>query len=135
MKRREQFPEKRIPRIPDAEREVMQVLWRNECPITTGQITELLNEKRPWTLSAVQTLLTRLAGKGFVSSEKIGRSRWYTPLVSEREYLRCEGKTFFQRVGESSLTGFVATLYDNESITDSDLDELQRFIDEKKKQK
>lgn len=122
-----------IPRIPDAEREVMQVIWHNETPITTGRITELLNEGRPWSLPAVQTLLTRLAARGFVSSEKIGRSRWYTPLVEERDYLRLEGKSFFQRMGERSLTGFIASLYDNNGITDSDLDELQRFLDEKKR--
>ena len=56
-----QKPQK-IPRLPDAELEVMQVIWRGEGPMSTSMVNDELNERRPWNVSALQTLLNRLIG-------------------------------------------------------------------------
>lgn len=125
-----QKPQK-IPRLPDAELEVMQVIWRGKGPMSTSMINDELNERRPWNVSALQTLLNRLIGREFLSSERRGKSRWYEAVIGEEEYLASENKSFLERLNSSSLTKFVATLYDSKGITDADLEELHRFIDEK----
>ena len=51
---------KKIDRLPDAEIEVIKVVWNNETPISTVQIKEILDSKRTWNLSALQTILSRL---------------------------------------------------------------------------
>ena len=83
-------------------------------------------------MSALQTVLSRLEEKGFVKSEKSGRNRFYTVLISEEEYLVEESRSFFGRLGGKKLTSLVAALYDSKDISDSDLEELKKFIDSKK---
>lgn len=124
-------------RLPDTEFSVMQGLWSamKECPdspISTVSLKELLEKERSWNMSALQTVLSRLEEKCFVKSEKSGRNRFYTVLISEEDYLTEESRSFFGRIGGKKLTSLVAALYDNNDITDSDLEELKKFIDSKK---
>ena len=120
-------------RLPDTEFSVMQGLWSAESPtLSTAELKEQLEKERSWNMSALQTVLSRLEEKGFVKSEKRGRNRFYTVLISEEEYLAEESRSFFGRLGGKKLTSLVAALYDSKDITDSDLEELKKFIDSKK---
>lgn len=120
-------------RLPDTEFSVMQGLWSAESPtLSTAELKEELEKERSWNMSALQTVLSRLEEKGFVKSEKSGRNRFYTVLISEEEYLAEESRSFFGRLGGKKLTSLVAALYDSKDITDSDLEELKKFIDSKK---
>ena len=120
-------------RLPDTEFSVMQGLWSAEkSTISTAELKEELEKERSWNMSALQTVLSRLEEKGFVKSEKSGRNRFYTVLISEEEYLAEESRSFFGRLGGKKLTSLVAALYDSKDISDSDLEELKKFIDSKK---
>lgn len=121
----------KIERLPDTELEVMQAVWRSEVPVSTRQVLEKLQQRRAFHLSALQTLLGRLVGRGFLSTEKQGKNRLYRPLIGEEEYLAAENRSFLERLNQNSLRRFVASLYDSRSITDDDLQELRRFIEEK----
>ncbi len=118
-------------RLPDAELEVMKAIWEHETPVSTSQIKEYLEQARPWNISALQTLLNRLIARGFLSSEKHGKNRYYDVLIGQEEYLAQENRSFLRRVNGNSLTRMVASLYDSRSITDEDLEELAAFIEEK----
>lgn len=119
-------------RLPDAEFSVMQGLWSMECPVSTAELKEHLEEERSWNMSALQTVLSRLEEKGFVKSEKNGRNRFYTVIISENEYFAEESRSFLGRLGGKKLTSLVAALYESSDITDDDLEELRKFIDSKK---
>lgn len=56
------------------------------------------------------------------------RITYYTPIVTEGEYLGFETKDFFQKVHGNSLKSFITTLHDNNDISDDDLDELDKWI-------
>lgn len=121
-------------RLPDAEFSVMQGVWRSNREISTAELKEELEKERSWNMSALQTVLSRLEEKGFVKSEKIGKNRFYTAVISEKDYLADESRSFFGRLGKphgKKLTSLVAALYDSSDITDSDLEELKKFIDER----
>ena len=47
-------------RLPDAELDVMQALWQAGRPTRPSQLLEALRDKRDWSLSTLQVLLTRL---------------------------------------------------------------------------
>lgn len=123
----------KITKIPDTELEIMQVIWNNETPITTSQVKQILEKDRPWSVGALQTLLNRLIDREFLKGEMHGKSKAYTPLVSEQEYLIVEGKSFLKRLSGNSITRLVTSLYDAKSISDEDLDELNAFIEETRK--
>lgn len=116
-------------RLPDAELEVMRAVWALEAPAQTGDIRRELEKGRAWNLSALQTLLTRLTGRGFLRTEKAGRQRAYTPLVGEEEYLAFENRPFFRGARGASVSRLVAALYESDSIGEEDLRELRAFLD------
>lgn len=118
-------------RLPDAELEIMKVIWNHETPVSTSEVKEYLEEERPWNISALQTLLNRLIARGFLSSEKKGKKRYYQVLIPEEEYLAQENRSFLQKLNGNSLTRMVASLYESRSISDRDLEELAAFIEEK----
>lgn len=123
----------RFSRLPDAELEVMKAVWYSEAPVSTTKIHERLEQNRPWNVSALQTLLNRLIGRGFLSSGKEGKNRVYIPLVREKDYLASENRSFLERLNGNSVRRFVASLYDSHSLTEQDLEELKAFLDEKTK--
>ena len=118
-------------KLPDAELEVMKAIWAHETPVSTSQVKEYLEQSRPWSISALQTLLNRLIARGFLSSEKRGKNRYYEVLIPQKDYLAQENKSFLQTLNGNSVTRLVASLYDSRSISDEDLEELAAFIEEK----
>lgn len=119
-------------RLPDTELEIMKVIWRENKLLSTSEVKLLLEENRPWNVSALQTLLNRLIERGFLESHKEGKNRFYRALIAEDAYLAVENRNFLEKVNNRSLTKLVASLYDSRSISDADLDELADFIRQKK---
>ena len=117
-----------LSRLPEAELTVMRAVWRQRPPASTGAIRAELERARPWNLSALQTLLSRLAERGFLRCEKAGRQNVYTPLVAEADYLAFENRPFLSG-RRGALPGLVASLYESHSIDQDDLQELRAFLD------
>ena len=121
----------KITRLPDTELEIMKVIWTMEKNINTTEIKKILEKNRPWNVSALQTLLNRLIDRGFLDTYKEGKNKCYTVLVSEDEYISFENKSFFKKVNNSSITKLAASLYNSKSISEDDLLELSKFIEDK----
>lgn len=121
-------------KLPDTEWKIMQVIWQEETPISTAAIREELQKERPWNLSALQTLLGRLVKRGFLSTQKEGKNRFYTPLISQEAYLAEESKRYFRKWTGGSLRDLVACLYENHSVTKEELEELKAFIEQETKE-
>ena len=117
-------------KLPDTELKVMQAVWHIDPPASTSAVREELQKERPWNLSALQTLLGRLVRRGFLQTEKQGKSRYYTPLVTEEDYLAEDSRRYFQKWTGGSLWDLVACLYVNHSVTKEDLEELKAFIED-----
>lgn len=124
---------KKSMKLPDAELDVMKVIWNYGTTISTSQVKEGLDKIRILNISAIQTLLNRLIERGFITSFKQGKNRYYEIVVEENEYTARENKSFLDRLNGSSITRLVTNLYDNRSISDDDLKELAAFIEEKTK--
>lgn len=119
----------KIKRLGDAELEIMQAIWAAEEPVNSTYVQTALTGKRDWVLPAILTVLSRLCDKGFLTSEKQGRSNLYTALIGEKEYQQSEGHTILEKLYGNSITGFVAALYDGKSISDDDVKELRVFLE------
>lgn len=66
----------------------MSVIWKSEEPVDMKTIMNVVNERfdHDWKAQTVSTFLMRLREKGFLSSEKIGRCAYYTPVVKMADY-------------------------------------------------
>ena len=121
---------KEIKRLPDAELEIMKIIWEADDEVTTSYIMAQLKGVKTWGNTTVLNFLARLAERGFVKSERIGKANIYTPLIEEACYLQNESKSFLERLHGNSIKSLIASLYDSHTITDKDLKELQSFINE-----
>lgn len=119
-----------IKRLGDAELEVMQAVWAAGEPVGSALIQSALAGKRSWALPTLLTVLSRLCEKGFLKSERRGRSNLYTALIGEDAYRQKEGRTILEKLYGNSVTGLVAALYDGKSIGDRDMEELRAFLDQ-----
>ena len=111
-------------KLPDAEFDIMQLVWANEPPITTSDIMKLLGLEREWKIQTVVSLMQRLSEKGFLCSEKNGKERLYFPVISKENYLKFETGSFLGRFHNNSFLNLVTTVYSDESLSEEDIDEL-----------
>lgn len=118
-------------RLPDTELEVMLAIWSTEGAVSRAWLEEKLCDKG-WNRNTFNTYLTRLLEKGVIACEKRGKSNYYTPLLSQKEYLDFENRTFLGKLYNHSVTQFFAALCRGEGISSQELDDLQKFLDEKK---
>ena len=121
-----------LKKLPDAEFEVMKVVWENESPITTPEIMRLLGNEKNWKIQSLVSFMVRLVDKGFLRSEKHGKERTYYPLVSQAEYRMFETSNVVKQFHDSSFLNLVTTLYDDEALTDKDIDELLQWAKERR---
>ena len=115
-------------KLPDAEFEVMQVVWANEPPVTTSLIMSELGLRKGWKIQVVVTLMLRLTERGFLRSEKHGKERTYYPLVNQDDYLKFETGNFLKQFHKNSFLSLVTAIYDNEALTDEDIDGLMKLL-------
>ena len=120
-----------IKRLPDAEFEIMKIIWKNTPPVTTIQIMRSLESDKKWKPQTVLTMLVRLIEKGFLTSEKVGKERNYTPIIGEQDYMRIETGDFMKRYYGNSVGSLVKTLYDGQNLSQEDLRELKEWLEER----
>ena len=118
----------RIRRLPDAEQEVMQAIWACRPPVARTDIENILFKEHPMAMTTLLTLLTRLSEKGFITISKNGRRSYYTPLISQEDYLASQSKTFFEKLCGRNISTFAAALCDS-GLTKEELAELREMLE------
>ena len=124
----------KLPEISEAEHQVMKVIWGYN-PITAMEVIETLAETTDWKPKTVKTLLNRLLKKKAVGYEKNGREYNYFPLIEEADFVKAESRIFLKRIFGGAMKPMLVTMAENEDLTLEDLDELRKFIMEKKGKK
>ncbi len=121
--------------LPDAELDIMRVIWHSERALCASEITHTLNnaDGRDWKTATAHVLINRLEERGYISADKSGYVHRYTALVTEEEYRAIESKSFLKRICGGSVKRMIASLIDADSITDEDIDELTDILDGKRK--
>ena len=119
-------------RLPDAEFDVMQIVWSQPSPISSMKVSALIAPDKKWKPQTVLTLLLRLTQRGFLSSERIGKERYYTPLVARKDYLNQETGLFLKRFHKNSLSGLMNALYADKSPNEEELRTLEEWLKRKR---
>jgi predicted transcriptional regulator len=120
-------------KLPDAELELMMVIWNSEKRISRTEIEEQLDSSKNVAASTILKLLSRLEERGFVKREKEGKINYYSALVDKDKYLKETSRNILEKMFGGSLSNFAAALYMDEELSSDDIEELQQFIDSKAK--
>lgn len=117
-----------LQQVSDFELELMKIIWENGGTALYSEITTVLDKKGlSTTKNTIISLLSRLAGKGYLATNKIGRRNKYTALVSEKEYQETQTTAFIDRIYKGNVQGLVSTLIQKELISEEDYKELRKY--------
>jgi len=120
----------KLQRISDAEKLIMEYIWKAGRPVTTSEIMRHLPEEKAWKQNTVVTFLTRLMKKGILKATRIGKANYYEPCVTEQEYQNFETKRFINDVHKGSVLGFITALCDNGDLTKEDIESIMKRLKE-----
>jgi len=121
--------EHNLPRISEAEYQVMKIIWSN-APVSTNNVVEKLEKKSGWSPKTIQTLLARLVKKGVLDYRKDSRVFVYTPLVKKGEYLQKESDSFLRRFYDGALNSMVINFLKQDRLSEDDINELKKILAE-----
>ena len=111
---------------------LMQTLWLTS-PASVREVKEHLEPTRPMAYNTVLTMMRILRDKGFVSSERVGRSDIYTPTVSREQMadrsLRDTLESFF-----TSPAAMVSNLLESEDLSVEQLADIRKQVDARLRQ-
>lgn len=120
-------------KLPESELQIMQLIWDMEKngaeEISAGALFETYpTQIGHLKLTTVLTLISRLASRGYVGIEKIGRSNCYHSLVSEENYKSGAAADFVATVYKNNSKGLLSALWNNGILSEEDIAELTQMI-------
>jgi len=121
---------KQLPRISDAEWQVMQVLW-DSSPMIASEVVKRLGDEPVWSPRTIKTMLSRLVQKGALTFEQEGKRYLYRPAVSRSACIRQQSSSFLSRVFSGDTSLLLAHLVEAGKLTSEDIDTLKKALEQK----
>jgi len=125
---------KDLPKISEAEWQVMKILWE-KSPLTANEIVEQLANEIDWNPRTVKTFLNRLMNKNALGIQQEGRVYYYFPLVSRDECARYERENLLQRVYSGALQPLLAAFLQDQKLSKQEIEGLKLILENKGKSK
>lgn len=114
-------------KLGDMEGRFADLLWQS-APIGTKAVTELCAVKFDWKRTTTYTMLKRLCERGLFEN----RGGMVVVLVTKSEFGAAQGEKFISEAFDGSLPLFLAAFTRRKKLSEGEIDELQRLIDEHK---
>lgn len=120
------------------ELEIMELMWRENRPLSRTDIIEL-SPDRSWKASSIHILLNKMLDKdaikvdGFVRTGK-NYGRTYSPALSNVDYLlmTIKGSSLYQNSKKEATIAVISSLINDKDITAQDIREIEAVIEAKK---
>ncbi|HFK1711707.1 MULTISPECIES: BlaI/MecI/CopY family transcriptional regulator [Bacillus] len=123
---------KKLPRISEAELEVMKVFWTQITPLSAKEVVEYLKEQNDWSPKTIRTLMNRLVKKNALSCNQENKRMYtYTTLISQDAYLQEETKSFLKRFYGVALKPLLVNFIKEDKLSSEDIQELKQILDER----
>ena len=114
----------RIPKIPEGEYRFCLIMWEHE-PVSSLELVKLCQERLGWKRTTTYTVIKRLGERGVLKME----NGTVTSLISREEAEKAEIETLVESKFGGSLPAFVAAFTKHQSLSEQELDEVQKMID------
>lgn len=119
----------------DAELEVLKLLWDNGPATVRDVLTRLHDRQRHVAYTTVQTLLTRLEQKGYVSSDKSDFAFVFRAKLTRNRVTKDRLKTLVSQLYDGAVGPLVLQLIRSERFTAEEVEQLQQMIERLDSQK
>lgn len=118
-------------RLPDSEYVVMAAIWAGTPPVNTAYLMDAVGRERGWKAPTLISFLVRLEERGYISSTKQGKERYYMPVAEEGKYMQSVTEDFVQQYHGGSFVHLMDTLFKDKSLSESDIDDLLDWLKSK----
>jgi BlaI family transcriptional regulator, penicillinase repressor len=122
---------KELPKITEAEWQIMKVLW-DKAPITSAGIAEILKPSTNWSTTTIYTLISRLVNKKVIAVKEGSSPHLCYPLISRQEIRNEENKSFLKRIYDGSLNVMFKNFLEDQKLSDEEIEELKQILEEQK---
>jgi predicted transcriptional regulator len=116
----------------DGELEILRALWA-AGPTSLSALCEALRQEREVAATTVATMLRVMSEKGLVKRAGSGRGATWSAAVSQERTEQNMVQRMVDRVFDGAADRLVAHLVEGGSLSDEQLAELRRLIDERAK--
>ena len=116
------------PKIFEKEYQFCLILWEHE-PISRADLAKLCEELLGWKTTTTYTVVKRLCDRGVLMND----NSIITSLITKEEAQSAEIDGFVEEKFGGSLPAFLAAFTRKQKLSDRDLDELQKMIDQARK--
>ena len=110
---------------------IMKIIWESNPDISVPELVKQLNEQygKEYARTTVVTFLTRMAGKGYITTQRRGRISYVHAIKSEQEYKQQlalkEKEYWFQ----GRLAELAKTICSAAPLTHEECQKLRRLLD------
>lgn len=112
-------------RLGEIETRFADLIWSNE-PLSSGELVKLCEKELNWKKSTTYTILRRLCERG-IFQNKDGA---VTSLLSKQEFNALQSEEFVEETFAGSLPQFLACFAMRKKLSEKEIAEIQKFIDE-----
>ena len=110
----------------ESEAKVMEIIW-DKSPISAKEISLIAAETIGWNKNTTYTVIKKLEAKGFIRREDPGFI--CTPLISQNQMQQVEAVSLVKKVFGWSRKVLFSALLEDEPLSDEEIDELRKLID------
>ena len=110
------------------ERRFADLIWDNE-PISSGELVKLCEGDLSWKKSTTYTVLKKLCERGIFRNEH----GTVTSRLSRQEFAARQSQQFVDETFHGSLPAFLAAFSRRKKLSDEEITQLQRLIDENRR--
>lgn len=104
------------------------LIWNNE-PLTSGDLVKLCESELNWKKSTTYTILRRLCDRGIFQN----KDGIVTSTVTKQEFNALQSEKFVEETFEGSLPKFLTAFAMRKKLSDKEINELQKLIDENRR--
>ena len=110
---------------------IMKIIWESNPDISVPELVKQLNEQygKEYARTTVVTFLTRMAGKGYITTQRRVRISYVHAIKSEQEYKQQLAQKEIEFWFHGSMAEFAQTLCAAAPLTHEECQKLRRLLD------
>ena len=114
-------------RLGPVEARFADLIWAHE-PLSSGELVKLCAQELQWKKSTTYTILRRLCERGIFRNQ----NGIVTSCMTKEAFLAMQSEQFVEETFQGSLPKFLTAFTSRKALSQQEIEELQKFIDERR---
>lgn len=115
-------------KLGEIEMRFADLIWNHE-PVSSGELVKMAEKELNWKKSTTYTILRRLCDRKIFHNNK----GTVSSLISKQDFIALQSEKFVDDTFDGSLPKFLTAFTTRKKLSDHEIDELKRIIDESRR--